>query len=245
VSQATRSVVTAVLAALVAVMGIFGLLPLAGVSVAVAVTFAVGWPALADLPDRAGSSVVIALTGIGGVGAVYATGIRPDLRAVGIVVSAAVLLTFVNELLRRDGRPRLVESMSGTVAGAVLASASAGWVACGRSSEGETLVVAAAAALAVAAATAGLAHLKMWLTIVAVVLVGAVGGAAVGFVLSTVGPLVTGLAGLGVGLLVAALHALFHPMVAAQRRLPALAMVVLPVSVAGVLVYVADRVLIG
>jgi hypothetical protein len=61
VQVSTRAVLTAVLAALVAVSGYLatlsvGELPLAAVVGALAVLFAVGWPMLTDLPSRPGSA---------------------------------------------------------------------------------------------------------------------------------------------------------------------------------------------
>ena len=47
-----------------------------------------------------------------------------------------MLAAFVHELVRRDGRERLVESVAGTVAGVVLAATAAGWVATGRTDGG-------------------------------------------------------------------------------------------------------------
>ncbi|MCL2454459.1 MAG: hypothetical protein FWD18_04065 [Micrococcales bacterium] len=243
-SLATRSVTTAALAAVVAVVGLFGLLPLAVVSAVLAVAVAVGWPRLVGLPHRPGSSMVIGLTGVGGVVAVATTGTRPDLRSLAVVFAASMLLTFVNELLRRDGRTRLVESVAGTVTGSLLAVTTAGWVACGRSEEGKVLVVAAAVALALAA---GLSALRMpvWLTTLVVTAAGAGGGALLGLLLPMITPLMAGLAGLAVGLLVASLHALFHPITALEHRMPAVSAAVLPVAMGGMLVYVASRVLIG
>jgi len=244
VSLATRAVTTAVLAAVLAVVGYLGLIPLAVVSVLLAVAIAIGWPSLTGLPNVPGSATVIALTGAGGVAAVLSTGIRPDLRTLAIVFAGSVLLTFVNELLRRDGRPRLVESVAGTITGSLLAVATAGWVACGRSAEGEALVVAAAVALALASGLSAVRLPVGWASVVTAVAAG-LGGALVGLVLSVIGPLVGGLAGFAVGIQVAAMHVLFQPIAALDRRIPSISALVLPVAVAGMLIYIASRVLVG
>lgn len=243
-SLATRAVTTAVLAAVLAVVGYLGLIPLAVVSVLLAVAIAIGWPSLTGLPNVPGSATVIALTGAGGVAAVLSTGIRPDLRTLAIVFAGSVLLTFVNELLRRDGRPRLVESVAGTITGSLLAVATAGWVACGRSAEGEALVVAAAVALALASGLSAVRLPVGWASVVTAVAAG-LGGALVGLVLSVIGPLVGGLAGFAVGIQVAAMHVLFQPIAALDRRIPSISALVLPVAVAGMLIYIASRVLVG
>ncbi|MCL2090367.1 MAG: hypothetical protein FWH11_03950 [Micrococcales bacterium] len=241
---ATRAVLTAALAAVVAAAAYFGPVPLAAVAALLAVAVAVGWPGLANLPDRKGSATVVAITGIGGVAAVHTIGVRADLRSLAVVFAASILLTFVNELLRRDGRTRLVESVAGTVTGSMLAVTAAGWVACGRLLDGKELAAAAAVALALAAAVSAV-RLPVWLTALVVTLVGGAGGAALGIVLDGIELKVAGLAGLAVGLLVAAMHALFHPMAALDRRLPAVSAAVIPVATGGMLVYAASRVLLA
>ncbi len=241
---ATRAVLTAALAAVVAVVAFVGQVPLAAVSALLAVAVAVGWPQLANLPDRNGSATVVAVTGLGGVVAVHAVGTRADLTSLAVVFAASILLTFVNELLRRDGRPRLVESVSGTVTGSLLAVTAAGWVACGRLPHGKELAVAAAVALALAAAVSAV-RLSVWLTSLVIIGVGGAAGAVLGIVLDEVGLKVAGLAGLAVGLFVAAMHALFHPIAALDHRWPAISAAVIPVATGGMLVYVASRVLLA
>lgn len=246
VTLATRAVTTAALAALVAVLGYFGALPLAVVSALLAVALGLGWPSLAALPYAPGSAVVISLSGVGAVAVVSSRSINqaPDLRDLAIVFAASVMLAFVNELLRRDGRTRLVESVAGTVTGSLLAVCAAGWVACARSSAGEALVVAAAVALAAASATSAV-RMPEWLTSLVVVAAGAVSGGLLGVVLPELGKTAGVLAGVAVGGLVAALHALFHPLLAESRLRPATTAVVLPVAVSGMLVYIVGRVLLG
>ena len=70
---ATRAVVTAVLAAAVAVAGYLGGLPLTGTAAVLALVFALGWPALAGLPFKPGSATVVALGGVGAVAVVHLT----------------------------------------------------------------------------------------------------------------------------------------------------------------------------
>ncbi|MBO3094664.1 hypothetical protein [Cellulomonas dongxiuzhuiae] len=240
-SLETRAVLTAVLAAVVAVAGYLGVLPLAGVSAALVLVLAVGWPALAGLPFSPGAGAVVGLGGIGSVAAVTFTAEQPYLQHMALVFAGAVVLAFVNELLRRDGRLRLVESVSGTVAGTVLAVCVTGWVATARIDGGKELVVAGAVALALGSAAVALRG-RAWLVYLITLAVATGGGALVGWALPGV-QLVAGVVlGVGVGILVAAMHALFDRFPALARTLPSLAVVVLPVTVSGVLVYVAGRV---
>ncbi|MEZ0447014.1 hypothetical protein [Cellulomonas sp. ICMP 17802] len=241
---ATRAVVTAALAAVVAVAGYLGGLPLSIVAAVLAVVFALGWPSLAGLPFVAGSAAVVALGGVGAVAVVHLTTTQPFLRYLPVVFAASILLAFVNELLRRDGRARLVESVSGTVAGTLVAVAVAGWVAIGRTPGGEPLVVVGALALAVGSAVVAL-HLTPWIGSLVTAGAAAGAGALGGLLLPGIDPLAGALLGLAVGILVATLHALFDQLPSLERRWPSLAAVTLPVTVTGILVYVVGRVLVG
>ena len=169
---------------------------------------------------------------------------QPYLRDLPVVFAAAILLAFVNELLRRDGRTRLVESVSGTVAGTLVAVAVAGWVAIGRTPGGEPIVVVGALALAVGSAVVAL-HLRPWVGALVTAGAAAAAGALGGLLLPAIDPLAGALLGLSVGVLVATLHALFDQLPSLERRWPSLAAVTLPVTVTGILVYVVGRVLVG
>lgn len=241
---ATRAVVTAVLAAAVAVAGYLGGTPLSITAAVLAVVFALGWPALAGLPFVPGSAAVVALGGVGAVGVVHLTTTQPYLRDLPVVFAAAILLAFLNELLRRDGRTRLVESVSGTVAGTLVAVAVAGWVAIGKTPGGEPIVVVGALALAVGSAVVAL-HLAPWLGALVTAGASAAAGTLGGLLLPGIDPLAGALLGLAVGVLVATLHALFDQLPSLEKRWPSLAAVTLPVTVTGILVYVVGRVLVG
>ncbi|MCR6688939.1 hypothetical protein [Cellulomonas sp.] len=241
---ATRAVVTAALAAVVAVAGYLGGLAVTVVAVLLALALALGWPSLTGLPFKPGSSAVIGLGGVGAVLAVHTVAEQPYLRDLPVVFATAILLAFVNELLRRDGRVRMVESVAGTVTGTLLAVAVAGWVAIGRTPGGEPLVVAGALALAIGSAVVAL-PLHGWLGSIATTLSAGAAGALVGAVLRDVDTTAGLLLGVAVGVLVSSLHVLFDRLPALERPVPAVAAVVLPVTVTGILVYVVGRVLVG
>lgn len=240
----TRAVLTAAVATLVAVAAFVGELYLAGAAVALALVIAVGWPVLLTLPSALGAGTVVALGGAGAVIAVTATRGQPLLRELPIVVALAVLLAFVNELARQDGRLRLVESVTGTVTGVLVATAAAGWVAAGRAPGGTSLVVSGAVALAVGAAVSAV-PLGGWTGAAVTTVASVIGGGAVGAVMPGMDLLAGTLVGLSTGMLVAALHVLFDRLPALSRRLASLAVIMLPVSVSGILVYVVGRVLVG
>lgn len=248
----TRAVATAVLAAVMAVAGfvvaevaaLSSGAVLAGLAALLAVAFASGWPVLMGLPVRIGSTIVVGLAGLGAVAVVFRTDDEPFLRNLPVVFAGAVLAAFLAELSRRDGRPGLVESVSGTVTGALIATATAGWVAAARTPDGERLVVVGALALALSSALAAV-PLRSWaaggLTAGGGLLAGLVGAV----VLPGIGPVAGALLGLAVGVLVAALHALFDPLPALRRVVAAMAALVLPVAVTGILVYGVGRVLVA
>jgi hypothetical protein len=240
----TRAVATAVVATLVAVAGYFGELPLAGLSAALALVFALGWPLLLELPSRPGSTTVIAIGGVGAVAAIFSTRGEPFLRELPAVFALSILLAFVNELLRQDGREKLIESVSGVVTGTLIATSAAGWVAAGRTHGGAGLVITGALALAVGSAVAAL-PISGWLGAFVTVLSAAAAGAGAGAVVPGMDWGAGALLGMAIGVLVAALHQLFDQLQALRRLVAALAAILLPVSVTGILVYVVGRVLVG
>ena len=249
----SRAVTTAALAAIVAVAAFLptvealsgaGEWPIVVAIALVVLVLAVGWPALLRLPDRVGSSTVIALVGLGAVVGVAGTHGHPHLRNLPIVIALGVLLAFVNELARRDGRPRMVDSVTGTVAGMVVAGAAAGWIAAGRGAGGVALVVAGAVGLAVASAVAAV-PLGGWLGALTTTAAGLAGSGAVAAVMPTLGLIPGVLLGAAIGILIAALHALFVGLPTLRSRWAAGAAIVLPVAVSGFLVYLVGRVLLG
>lgn len=248
----TRAVLTAVLAAVMAVasyavglpaLSDAGELPVVVAAALLALAIAAGWPILLNLPNLLGSAVVIALGGAGAVVAVAATKGAPWLRELPIVVALAVLLAFVNELARQDGRARLVDSVAGTVTGVLVAASAAGWLAAERSVGGTELVVTGAVALAVAAFVSAF-PLGSWLGALVTTGAGIAAGVAVGLLSTDVPAAVGPVLGLAMGVLIAALHALFDRLPALRRRTAAFAALVLPVALAGIVVYVVGRVLV-
>ena len=247
----TRAVITAVLAALVAATAFgqdlpalaqYGRIPVVVAAAVLALLIAVGWPLLLGLPNLIGSSAVIALGGIGAVITVTATRGQPFLRELPVVVALGILLCFVNELARQDGRTRLVDSVAGSVTGLLVATAAAGWVGAVRAPDGTALVVSGAVALAVAAAVSAVPLGGMLGPLVtsggAVV-----AGAAVGAVMPELGLAAGAMLGLGTGILVSALHVMFDRVRALKSRLASMTVIVLPVALSGIVVYVVGRVL--
>jgi hypothetical protein len=93
------------------------------------VALSLGWGVLLHLKHPRGSTLAIALSGWAAlIVSHFVVGSAHPLGAFAGVFAGAVLLAFAHELMRRDGRRRLVESLTGTVAGQIAAILSAGWV---------------------------------------------------------------------------------------------------------------------
>ncbi|TGO05680.1 hypothetical protein [Serinibacter arcticus] len=237
IGASTRAVISSVATAAFAAVALVSWDAALAIMVVLVLVFAWGWPQLLALPAFTGTRVLLALTAVAAFAAVWFSG---DLRHLTLVAALAVVAAFVREFARRDGRPRLIESLAASAAGIVVIVSAAGWVAIGDGPEQLTVVLTAGVALAAGAACAAI-HLPPWphaiLTIVAATVVG-VGG---GYFLPEVGYVVAGLIGFSAGLLSAALHALLGRYPSAGRPAAALAAAVLPVAVVGIPVYVLLR----
>ncbi|KGN40528.1 hypothetical protein N801_19235, partial [Knoellia aerolata DSM 18566] len=76
---------------------------------------------------------------------------EPYLRHVPVVVAGAILAMFLHQIMRRDGRPRLTQSVAVGAAGIGIAVIGAAWVPLGRTLGGRDVVVVVAVALALSA----------------------------------------------------------------------------------------------
>jgi hypothetical protein len=139
------------LAALVALSAYSVTAVLAAALALVVLCVALGWPALFRLPGPRGSSAAIAVAGWAGIALALAVQerVRP-LAWFAALLAFAVLLAFVREIVRPVPRDGLVESLTGTLAGEVVAVLAAGWLLVPRTALGTAGVLVAAVAVAVA-----------------------------------------------------------------------------------------------
>lgn len=206
-----------------------------------------GWPVLLALPSPRGTTAVLMIGTVLCAVAVALTRSDPFLQWAPAALAVAVIAAFAHQLLRRDGRPRLAESVSASAAGLATVSSGAALVPL-------PLVLGGAEALACAMAAAGLSaladlcinmkRLRPWALPIAMVL----GGAASVAAAAVAGRPEVGPAAL-VGVLVAAVA---H---AARRVLAVLPAMVLPraqlaagagsVLLSGVVVYTVVRITIA
>ncbi|MCS4484685.1 hypothetical protein NXS08_04185 [Gleimia sp. 6138-11-ORH1] len=120
-------------------------------TVAVAVVvLAYGWHDLVDAPTRNSSLITILLVGIINIIVIRLTG---DLAWAGISAGLSILIAAVAETLRSAPRLNLLESLSSSVFGALVAIIGSGWVALETSQLWSTILLACT--IMVAAAVVG------------------------------------------------------------------------------------------
>jgi hypothetical protein len=234
----------------VVVAGLLGLAAFAGTWAALACTLAAvvllawGWPALLDLPSPRGTTATVTAGGAAAALAVALTHDEPRLQWLALALAGAVVAEFVHQLLRRDARPRLVESVTGTVAGVVVLASLSSLLALPATPASSSGVVTWGAAVCAALATQ-LLPLPARITLpLAVVVAGLLGGVLGGlFADGTV------VAGLVVGTLCATVTLMVHRLLAtlptAGRAPGWLALAVAPAATSGMVAYVVLRLMVG
>ncbi len=240
----------AVMAALLAVAGVAGGWAVTAAAAFCVLALAVGWGDLLRLPHRSGTAVLVGGLGAGSLVAgtlVLEPGSDVDspLALFAVVVAAAVLTSFGHELFRQDGRPDVLESVTGTLSGQIVAVLASGWVLLINTPDGSGAVVVAAAAIAVARLGSALPipvspALAPWIgvgfgTVAAVVASALVGG------VDPVPAVAVGVAVSGVGV---AIDRLF-PLGETRFELSVLARAAAPVAAAGTVAYAVLRIGLG
>lgn len=225
----TRGVVTAVAVALLALAAYLGDLAVAAVVAVLGVVFGFGWPRLVNVPSRRGSASVIVGTALV---ATLAGWLTRDLSWLALVVAGGVIASFVHQMMRRDGRPRLVETVSATVTGVAVAASAVGWLTASRATNGLEFILVSTACLLAAAMTTAIPAPGPVVATAAAVIAGAVGMLA-GSVLPAVGivpGLLTGVVGGGI---MALSHLMFNQFPASGHRRAALAAALMPLATLG------------
>jgi hypothetical protein len=240
-------------AAVVALAGLLTMTAFAGpVTMSCALAFAAGiiawgWPALLGLPSPRGTTFVLAVGSVGAVGTALATRDDPYLAWMPAALAGSMIVAFLHQLARRDGRPRLVESVAATVTAIAVVVSGASLIPLSRTEHGAAIVAIASCAMAVSAITdlaGGSRRLSGWLLPLAML-----GG---GLIAIPVG-LWLGVAGWGaaalLGLLVAGVS---HAVRRVLATLPAinvarsqLVSASASVLTSGVVVYLVGRLLLG
>jgi len=240
----TRATITAVAAAVVAVTGYLGTRYLAAGVLACIVAVAVGYPNLMRVVRPRVTTTIIIGGGLLALVAVVLGRTAPYLRYMTVAVAAVTVAALAAEVFFPTGRGRAVTYVAATASGGAIVASGAAWVAVARTNGAEDLVVCGGAALAVAAIASVLTTRPTVNTIGALALGTIVGGAMGWFF-----PDLPWYSGLLIGLVCAVAAVLVQELYRREPRprgwWPGIAAGVTPVLVAGALVYIAGRVLIG
>ena len=125
-----------------------------------------GWAGLLGLPSPRGTTAVLALGSAGAVGTALATRTDPFLAWMPAALAGSMIVAFLHQLARRDGRPRLVESVASTITAIAIVVSGASLVVLPRLDHGAWVVAIASSAMAVSAVTdlaGGSRRLIAWL----------------------------------------------------------------------------------
>ena len=158
--------------AAVALAGLLTITAFAGpamVALAVALSAGIiawGWAGLLGLPSPRGTTLVLAVGSAAAIGTVLATVDDPYLAWVPAALAGSMIVAFIHQLARKDGRPRLVESIASTITAIAIVVSGASLVALPRTEHGAWVVAIASSAVAVSAVTdlaGGSRRLAAWL----------------------------------------------------------------------------------
>lgn len=220
------------------------------VALSVALTAGViawGWPGLLGLPSPRGTALVLAIGSVAAIGTALATREDPFLAWLPAAFAGSMIVAFLHQLLRRDGRPRLVESVASTITALAIVLSGASFVALPRTPHGAWLVALAASAMAASALTdmvGGSQRLRAWLLPLAM-LAGGAAAILVGVTLAEVGwgpSVLLGVLTAGISHAIRRALAMLPAISAARSQLVSASASVLT---GGVVVYVVGRFFLG
>lgn len=135
-----------------------------------------GWPSLLGSSSRFGSSLAIGVTGVLAPAAAAASTGEPYLRLVPVALVVGLALMFGHQMVRRDGRPRLTESIGITSLGLAVVALGTTWLPLSRSSRASDIAVIGFVSIAVASLAdlvAGFEKVRPWMLPLAMLLGGA------------------------------------------------------------------------
>jgi hypothetical protein len=232
------------MAAVLALAAYAGTEPLGAAVLLLSALLIWGWPLLLDLPAPRGTMAALGAAAVMCDVAVVLTKDEPLLDWLALAAAGGVLTAFVHQLLRTDGRPRLVESLSGEVMGVALLVCAAALIALPRTKGGADAVLALCAAAAAASIVELMPFPERLLAFPTVVAAAAAGGVAAGFAAHTPTDF-----GVVLGLAFAVASIVLRRMFMArpvQAFLPAaVSMAVAPIAASGIVTYVLARLFIG
>lgn len=235
------------LAALLAICAFAGPLFVAIAMTLAAGVMAWGWSGLLGLPSPRGTAFVLTVGSLTAIGTAVATRTDPLLVWMPAALAGAIIVAFLHQLARRDGRPRLVESIASNITAIAIVVSGACFIVLPRTPHGAWVVALAAAGTAVSALTdlvGDVPRLRIWLMPLAML----AGGVAAIAIALTSGDVAWGPAAL-LGLLAAGVS---HAIRRVLAMLPAissarsqLASAGASVLIVGVVVYVVGRLFVS
>jgi hypothetical protein len=110
-----------------------------------------GWPVLLGLPSRFGTTVVLVIAVVTCTTAAALSPSEPFLRWVPAALAVSLIAAFLHQLLRRDGRPRLTESVAASGAGLAMVASGVSYIPLPQTLGGSQTLAVAMAGLALAA----------------------------------------------------------------------------------------------
>lgn len=239
--RAVPALSAAVLGAMVGVAALAGPTLLAGALLVTVVVMATGWPTLLGLPTQRGSTTVLALCGTAAVLVVALTAEQDrPLALLTPVLALSVIATFAHQLLRRDMRPRLVESVAGVVSGVVVIELVAGWLA---AAQGSLDLVLTGVAGLVPAALALALPLPRRVTGAICLVAGTVSAVLASVFLDAVASVPAAVTGALVGVVLVAFDRLFAPLPSVTSRQAGLALGAAAVCCTGAIAYLLSEVI--
>jgi hypothetical protein len=161
----------------------------------------------------------------------------PLLNHVPIVIAMIVTLAFLAEMLRKDGRPSLINSLAATVTGAIIATGMAGWIATAMSPVGAAMVVVGALALVFASFVVALSIKPGWLAAVITIWIASGVGMAAGHFIPYIEWDLGLIIGFAAGVSTSGLRALLANDNRYQDVTVGLAVSTVPIAVSGILMY--------
>lgn len=203
-----------------------------------AVIIAWGWAGTFGLPSPRGTLGVVLIGGLTLVGAVAVQDSQPWLVWVPAALALSMIAAFLHQLMRRDGRPRVVQSVSAVVLGLTLVACGVLMIPASHTAEGIALLLAALAAAVASSLTDVLSRfavLRPWLAALAMIGGGAV---AVAIAVGLNGdPTTWLLVGVAAGALSQALRGVFGGLPTLTHARPRLVVGVASVLVVGLVPY--------
>ena len=125
-----------------------------------------GWPALHGSSSRFGSSLAIGVTAVLAPAAAAWPADEPFLRLVPVALAIGLAIMFGHQIVRRDGRPRLTESIAVTSWGLAVVALGTTWMPLSRGHRASEVAICGFVAIAagsLADLAAGNARVRPWM----------------------------------------------------------------------------------